>query len=210
METAGTVLPLLPTTRSTHAPVSVSLCPSFLLQGCKKVPLIKGQYIPSALLKGFSLSFYSFFLLYHPCPPFAYSFPPAHACAWLFPIFTEASREATFLFTSSLIYCKTSPKYCRHILLPFLHLHLQITIWFAPIWPTVFLCQNYSLIFIILSPVDGFLALSRSFSNIWCVWLLPSLQNTLFFLVLWHSHSPGFFFYITGLCFSCNFAGSSL
>lgn len=80
METTGAVLPLLSTTTSTHAPVSVSLCSSFLLSGCKKSPLSKASTSP-LLFKGFFLPHYSFSFLYHPSSCFSYSFPPAHGCA---------------------------------------------------------------------------------------------------------------------------------
>lgn len=127
----------------------------------------------------------------------------------IIPHLHKSFNIATFFSTWSFIYCKTSPNYCLHfLLLAFLHLHLQITIQFAPIWPTVLLCQNYFLIFVILNPMGGFLVLS-------CLLVISNMFDPLspsqnpFFLSFVTSILSWIFFYITGFCFSCNVAGSS-
>lgn len=97
-----------------------------------------------------------------------------------------------FLFTYNLIHSKTSPKYCLHILFPFLH--LQIAIQFAAIWLMVLL----KLLFSLYHP-----KYSGLFSGLILVFLscLAHLTPLSFikhssFLILWHHTLLDFFFFI--------------
>ena len=105
-----------------------------------------------------------------------------------------------------LFIVKLPPKYCLHILHPFLH--LQIALQFAPIWLAALLCQR--LLCNLHHPKPKW-AVSWLYFGLLVIFgtFDPFLPHVTLLFLSFMRRSPGFFLYHWALLFMLNIADSS-